>query len=89
VSPDAPLKVFLTASEEQRAARRAAQTGEDPAAVLTAQRERDRRDTTREHSALRIAPDAVEIDTTDLSLSESIERVAALAVERGLTLERR
>jgi cytidylate kinase len=84
VSPDAPLKVFLTASEEERAARRAAQTGEDPAAVLAAQRERDRRDTTREHSALRPAPDAVEVDTSDLSLSEAIERVAALAAERGL-----
>jgi cytidylate kinase len=90
VSPDAPLKVFLTASEEERAARRAAQTGEDPAAVLAAQRERDRRDTTREHSALRPAPDAVEIDTSDLSLSEAIERVAELAAERGLaSAERR
>jgi cytidylate kinase len=85
VSPDAPLKVFLTASEEERAARRAAQTGEDPAAVLAAQRERDRRDSTREHSALRPASDAVEIDTSNLSLSEVIERVAELAGERGLT----
>ncbi len=41
VSPDAPLKVFLTASAEERARRRAAQTGEDFAAVLDAQRERD------------------------------------------------
>ena len=84
VSPDAPLKVFLTASDEERARRRAAQTGEDEAAVLAAQRERDERDATREHSALRAADDAVEIDTTGLSLDEVVARVVALARERGL-----
>jgi cytidylate kinase len=84
VSPDAPLKVFLTASPEERAGRRAAQTGEDEATVLAAQRERDERDETREHSALRAAEDAVEIDTTGLSLDEVVERVVALARERGL-----
>jgi cytidylate kinase len=85
VSPEAPLKVFLTASEEERARRRAAQTGEDPAAVLAAQRERDRRDETREHSALRAAEDAVELDTTALSLDQVIAKVTALAHQRSLT----
>ena len=66
VSPESPLKVFLTASDEERARRRAAQTGEDPGAVLAAQRARDERDETREHSALRPAADAVELDTTGL-----------------------
>jgi len=84
VSPEAPLKVFLTASPEERARRRAAQTGEDPAAVLTAQLERDRRDETREHSALRAAADALEIDTTGLNQDEVVARIAALADERGL-----
>lgn len=84
VSPDSPLKVFLTASDEERARRRAAQTGEDEAAVLAAQRERDRRDETREHSALRAASDAVEIDTTGMGLDEVVARVVALARERGL-----
>jgi cytidylate kinase len=84
VSPDAPLKVFLTASAEERARRRAAQTGEDEAAVLEAQLERDRRDQTREHSALRPAEDAVGIDTTGLSQEEVVARVVALARERGL-----
>ena len=84
VSPDSPLKVFLTASDEERARRRAVQTGEDPGAVLAAQRERDRRDETREHSALRAAPDAVEIDTTGLSLGDVVDRVVELARERGL-----
>jgi CMP/dCMP kinase len=84
VSPDSPLKVFLIASAEERARRRAEQTGEDPAAVLAAQRERDRRDETREHSALRAAADAVEIDTTGLGEAEVVARIAALAAERGL-----
>jgi len=84
VSPDSPLKVFLTASAEERARRRAAQIGEDPATVLAAQRERDRRDQTREHSALRAAADAVELDTTGFSQDEVVGRIAALAAERGL-----
>jgi cytidylate kinase len=84
VSPDSPLKVFLTASAEERARRRAAQFGDDEAAVLSAQRERDRRDETREHSALRAADDAVELDTTGLSLDEVVARVVGLARERGL-----
>lgn len=85
VSPEAPLKVFLTASAEERARRRAVQTGEEPAAVLSAQRERDSRDETREHSALRAADDAIELDTTGLGLDEVVGRVVALANERGLT----
>jgi cytidylate kinase len=85
VSPGSPLKVFLTASPRERARRRAAQSGEDEAAVLAAQRLRDERDQTREHSALRPAADSVEIDTTGLCLDEAITRVVALARERGLT----
>jgi cytidylate kinase len=84
VSPDSPLKVFLTASEEERARRRAEQTGEDPAAVLVAQRERDERDATREHSALCAAEDAVELDTTDVALDQAVARIVDLARERGL-----
>jgi cytidylate kinase len=84
VSPDSPLKVFLTASPQERARRRAVQTGEDPAAVLAAQQERDRRDESREHSALRAAADAVELDTTGLSQDEAVARIADFARERGL-----
>jgi CMP/dCMP kinase len=84
VSPEAPLKVFLTASAEERARRRAAQLGEDPETVLAAQHERDRRDETREHSALRAAADAVEIDTTGFSQDEVVGRIAFLARDRGL-----
>jgi cytidylate kinase len=84
VSPEAPLKLFLTASAEERARRRAAQTGENPDDVLAAQRRRDERDENREHSALRAASDAVEIDTTDLPLERAVERVVELARQRRL-----
>jgi cytidylate kinase len=84
VSPDSPLKVFLTASDEERARRRAAQTREDVEAVLAAQRQRDARDTEREHGALRAAEDAVELDTTTLTQSEVVAQVVTLARERGL-----
>jgi cytidylate kinase len=84
VSPEAPLKVFLTASDEERARRRAAETGEDFESVLDAQRRRDARDSEREHGALRAAADAVELDTTGLGLEEVVGRVVGLARERGL-----
>ncbi|HEX3239617.1 MAG TPA: (d)CMP kinase [Solirubrobacterales bacterium] len=84
VSPDSPLKVFLTASEEERARRRAAETGDDFAFVLDAQRRRDARDSEREHGALRAAEDAVELDTTGLGLEEVVGRVVAMAKDRGL-----
>jgi cytidylate kinase len=84
VSPGSPLKVFLTASEEERARRRAAETGESEEEVLAAIRRRDERDRTREHSALRMADDAVELDTTGLTKDEVVARVVALARERGL-----
>ena len=84
VSPDAPMKVFLTASDEERARRRAAETGEDFESVLDAQRRRDARDTEREHGALRAAADAVELDTSSMGLEEVVGRVVALARRRGL-----
>jgi cytidylate kinase len=84
VSPDSPLKIFLTASDEERARRRAAETGEEVEAVLEAQRRRDARDTEREHGALRAAEDAVELDTTGFGLDEVVARVVGLARERGL-----
>jgi cytidylate kinase len=84
VSPDSPLKVFLVASDEERARRRAMQTGEDEAAVLRAQRERDKRDREREHGALRPADDAVEVDTTGMAIDQVVDRVVQLARERRL-----
>jgi cytidylate kinase len=83
VSPDAGLKVFLTASNAERARRRAAESGEALADVRAA---RDARDRGREHGALRAADDAVEIDTTGLSAEEVAARIADLAAERGMGL---
>jgi CMP/dCMP kinase len=84
VSPDAPLKVFLTASDEERVRRRAAQRGEDAVSVARAIATRDARDQGRDHSPLHAAADAVEIDTTDMVVDEVIARVVELARERGL-----
>ena len=84
VSPDAPLKVFLTASAEERARRRATQSGEAVDAVLAAQAARDTRDRGRRYGALRPADDSVEVDTTGLDIPEVVARVVALARERGL-----
>jgi cytidylate kinase len=84
VSPDSPLKVFLTADEEERARRRAADSGESVGEVQKAMRDRDRRDQDRADSPLRAADDSVSVDTTDLSPEQVVERIAELARERGV-----
>jgi CMP/dCMP kinase len=84
VSPESPLKVFLTASPEERARRRAAETGEHTRDVLDALDARDGRDTEREHGALRAAEDAVEVDTTGVDADAVVERIAGIVRERGL-----
>jgi CMP/dCMP kinase len=84
VSPDAPLKIFLTADAGERARRRAADTGEPVARVLDAQAARDTRDRDREHAPLRPAEDALEVDTTGRRVDEVVDQIAALARERGL-----
>jgi cytidylate kinase len=83
VAPDAAVKVFLTASPEERARRRAKQLGTDLATVLAEQALRDERDTTREHSPLLAARDAVRLDTTGLALDDVIARVVALVRQAG------
>jgi cytidylate kinase len=79
VAPDAAVKVYLTASAQERARRRAAELGADQATVLADQAERDRRDTQREHSPLRAAEGAVTLDTTGLGVEQVVQRIAALA----------
>src|SRR5205807_5632448 len=89
VFPDAPLKVFLTASPEERARRRLAQRGGggrlDPkelrreAHALAA---REQADSTRAVAPLRAAADAVMLDTTRLSLDDQLARVVPLARDR-------
>jgi CMP/dCMP kinase len=81
VAPDAVVKVFLTASPEERAHRRAAQTGADARAVLAEQDRRDERDRTRTHSPLTPADGAAVLDTTGLDVDEVVERILALVGE--------
>ena len=78
VAPDAPVKVFLTADPAERARRRAAELGVDPATVLADQTLRDERDRGREHSPLAPAPGAVVLDTTGLTLDQVTARVVEL-----------
>jgi CMP/dCMP kinase len=82
VAPEAALKVFLTASLQERARRRAAELGADLATVRAELTLRDTRDRTREHSPLRPAADAVELDTSSLSVEQVVQRVLQLA--RGI-----
>ena len=70
VAPGADFKVWLTASLDERAQRRG-----QPADEV---RERDERDRTRDHSPMVAADDAVEVDTTGLSIDEVVARIAAL-----------
>jgi CMP/dCMP kinase len=84
VSPDAPLKVYLTATAAERARRRAAETGADEREVLEAQGERDARDQERALGTLRQADDAIELDTTGLEVDEVIATVVAEARKRGI-----
>ena len=86
VFPDAELKVFLTASSEERARRRAAQQSQrgsfvDTRDVRDAIDRRDTADSTREHSPLAAAADAISLDTTDLTFDEVVERIVGLAVD--------
>ncbi len=79
VAPDAELKVFLTASAQERARRRAAELGDDPARVLAEQTARDERDSTRSHSPLQAASGAVVLDTTGVGIEQVVARIAELA----------
>ena len=81
VAPDAAVKVFLTASPQERARRRAAQTGGDPEHVLREQEERDRRDASADRSVLEPAVDAVPVDTTGLELDEVVAQIELLVTE--------
>ena len=87
VVPDACVKIFLTASPEVRAARRAHEAAEndvavDVTAVAADLARRDHLDSTRTDSPLRAAEDALTIDTTDLAVDEVVERIAALWEQR-------
>jgi cytidylate kinase len=81
VAPDAALKVFLTADPAERARRRAAELGADPEVVLQDQTLRDEQDRNREHSPLKPAEGAIEVDTTGQSIDEVVQRIVELVDE--------
>lgn len=87
VFPEAPLKVFLTASPEERARRRLTQRGQAPDPTRLARESeslaaRDTADASRAVAPLRPAADAVPLDTTQLSLTEQVQQIVALARQR-------
>ncbi len=78
IAPEAELKVFLTASAQERARRRAAQEGRPPQEVLHEQAERDARDDTLGRSVTRPADGAIVLDTTGLAPGDVVARIVAL-----------
>ncbi|AWL01402.1 (d)CMP kinase [Stutzerimonas stutzeri] len=89
VFPDAQLKIFLTASAEERARRRYLQLkarGDDVnlASLLEEIRERDERDTQRAVAPLKPAEDAIQLDSTTLSIEEVLQRILSEVADRDL-----
>lgn len=88
VFPDAEVKVYLTASAEERARRRAVERLErgetvDAAVVHESITRRDEADSTRDHSPLSAAADAIQLDTTGLSIDDVVTRIGDLAEKAG------
>lgn len=81
ICPDAQVKLYITANDETRARRRAAEIGADFDETLRALRERDARDRDRATAPLKPAEDAILLDTSDLSVDDAIAR--AIAIIRG------
>ena len=82
VAPGAELKIYLTASPEERARRRARDLGgSDWRVVMRDQALRDRQDSEREHSPLRAAPDAIELDSTDRPIEDVVRQIVGLVRE--------
>lgn len=83
ICPQAEVKLFVTASVESRAQRRFAETREaDFDTVLAQVRARDARDVGRADAPLRPAPDAVVLDTTDLTIEQAIDAACGIIAQR-------
>ena len=83
VLPNATLKIYLTADGHARATRRAAENGDDTHTIAQSLQARDVADSTRTVSPLEKADDAVEVDTTHMTLDEAIQHICDLAVSRN------
>lgn len=89
ICPQAPVKIFLTASAQERAKRRVLQLKEAGAAadydeILASIKARDERDMNRAIAPLKPAPDAICIDTSALSLQEAIDKVLRITADYAL-----
>ncbi|SMG54146.1 (d)CMP kinase [Paracoccus sp. J56] len=83
ICPDAELKLYVTANDEIRARRRAMELGADEAQMLRELRERDARDAARAVAPMRPAPDAVLLDTSEMSIDDAVTRAITCAKEAG------
>ncbi|MDG0817931.1 (d)CMP kinase [Bdellovibrio svalbardensis] len=77
VFPQADAKVFLTASSEHRAARRATELGLDQDDMVKAQKQRDHQDSTRKVAPMAVPENAFVLDSTELNLSEVVDKIEA------------
>lgn len=82
VFPQAEVKVYLTASSENRAQRRAQELGLDEKELVVQQKQRDEQDSSRKVAPLLIPKDALVVDTTQMSLSDVIEKIYKFAKEK-------
>jgi len=89
VAPQAVVKVYLTASEDARAARRSADLSADPAATPAVTRDEQKRRDTADAPQSVMASDAIEVDSTVLSLDQVIGLIVRTAGDRGFPLASR
>jgi cytidylate kinase len=82
VFPQAEVKIYLTASSEHRAQRRAQELGMDEKELVIQQKQRDQQDSTRKVAPLQIPKDALVVDTTQLSLNDVVEKIHQFAVTK-------
>lgn len=83
ICPDAALKLYVTASDQVRARRRALELGADEDETLAELRERDARDRARDAAPLRAAEDALTLDTSEMSIDEAVARAIRFAADAG------
>ncbi|WP_449043824.1 (d)CMP kinase [Paracoccus versutus] len=83
ICPEAELKLYVTASDEIRARRRALELGADETRILAELRERDARDAARAVAPMRPADDALLLDTSEMTIDEAVARAIACAREAG------
>lgn len=82
VFPQAEVKVYLTASSEHRAQRRAQELGLNQQDMAAQQKQRDQQDSTRKAAPLQVPPGALVVDTTDMTLEEVVKKIYTFAIEK-------